>query len=126
MGRNTARGREAIAKALETQADVLDAMEREEAGSIDFIWGSPGDPDRNFEGGSGISHVVAKHGEAAARRIPEIISEGDAGKPYSERKRGARRINIYLGGERVVLQANGAGEKAGAWIVTSYASDEQG
>lgn len=78
---NIERGRNAVERALRHSTSVPKAMHRPEVNQIDFEWGRPGTSQPDAEGrthtdGYGISHIVAKHGEAAARALPEVIGKG--------------------------------------------------
>lgn len=73
---NHAAGKTAWAKAVADKADVLDAMERDSIGKIDFIWGHPGTPSKNYEDGEGVSHVLAKH-KVDAGMITGVLAYGD-------------------------------------------------
>jgi phage gp29-like protein len=73
---NLQRGQKAMDRAIRQKTDVQKAMHRKEAGQIDFKWGTPGETKNNFAGGHGISHILAKHGEADARAMPEVLAKG--------------------------------------------------
>lgn len=73
---NHTAGKAAWAKAVADKADVLDAMERDSIGKIDFIWGHPGTPSKNYEDGEGVSHVLAKH-KVDAGMITGVLAYGD-------------------------------------------------
>ena len=58
MTENIRRGQAAMEKVIAEQTDVMDAMHRDDLGSISFLWGEPGRGDR-FKGGWGVSHLIA-------------------------------------------------------------------
>lgn len=58
---NIQRGEKALARAERIKGDVPRAMFLPGIGRIDFIWGEPGDPKRDFKPGYGVSHIKAKH-----------------------------------------------------------------
>ena len=60
----------------ETGTGSRAAMHRADVGDITFNWGSLGNSERAYEGGSGFSHIVAKHGGAVARQVPEVLAYG--------------------------------------------------
>ena len=74
---NFERGTKALGWALRNKSGVRGAMRRPELGPIDFPWGTPGDASNEYKGGSGLSHIIAKHGEADAHRLPEAIAKGE-------------------------------------------------
>lgn len=81
VSQNIKRGSAAIDEALRNERDVPNAMNVRRLGRIDFEWGRGGAPEPDSRGvthrdGYGISHVLAKRGEAATRRIPEILAKG--------------------------------------------------
>lgn len=58
---NIQRGERALARAERIKGDVPRAMFLPGIGRIDFIWGEPGDPKRDYKPGYGVSHIKAKH-----------------------------------------------------------------
>ncbi len=78
---NIRRGRRAIERALRQKRDVREAMMVKGLGTVHFEWGRPGTPKLNEKGtshadGYGISHIVAKRGIAAARKLPVVLARG--------------------------------------------------
>jgi hypothetical protein len=107
-----ARGRSAMEHVIGHRADVPDAMKVPGRGAVSFVWGHPGDPAAQFKGGYGIGKVVAKHGEKAARAIPETLAFGkQAGTP--------ERLTVDHQGFRAVLTRGGNGP-SGYWVLTGY------
>ena len=84
---------------------------------IDFVWGREGNPGRDYEGGYGFSHIIAKHGEEAARRVPAILAYGKYF--HDEQERDA--YTVVLGNEVVSVKR----ETGNFLVVTSYASDKK-
>ena len=72
---NFQRGSAAVDRALHRKINVANAMNVEGIGRIDFPWGTSGEKKRDYAGGFGLAHVLAKHGEADARAIPLMILE---------------------------------------------------
>jgi hypothetical protein len=73
---NIARGMKAARRALRRKADVSKAMYRDKLGQIDFVWGTPGEKAKNYAGGHGLSHILAKHGKADVKRLPLVLAKG--------------------------------------------------
>ena len=111
---NIRRGRAAMEKVIAEQADVMDAMHREDLGSISFLWGEPGRGPK-FKGGSGVSHIIAHRnaqgydGEAVARKMVEVIAKGELDKldsidkgsrAYLKYDRHTAVMSLYRDGER--------------------------
>ena len=105
---NHTAGKAAFAKVMETKADVVDAMERDKIGKIDFIWGTPGTPARNYEDGEGFSKILVKH-KAIASAIPGVIAYGDIyedtvnGKYYIVKKRYVVSLRKRTGANSYVI-----------------------
>jgi phage gp29-like protein len=73
---NKARGDNAMKKVVDTKKDVPGAMTSKALGPINFKWGQKGNPAKKYDGGHGFSHIIAKHGEDAARKVPETLAYG--------------------------------------------------
>jgi len=67
---------------INPRQDLRYAMHRDDVGGIAFFWGKPGNPAKDFEGGSGFSHIIAKRaaqgygGVTEASRVVETIAKG--------------------------------------------------
>ena len=72
---NMKRGNAAVDRALRRHINIRNAMNIEGIGQIDFPWGVTGDKTLDYEGGYGIAHVLAKHGEEDAHSLPRMILE---------------------------------------------------
>ncbi len=106
--------------------DIPDAMHRNDIGDISFYWGVPGDPARKFQGGYGISHIIAQHGEAIARKMVDVIAYGNIGNVYGPE--GGQRMNIIYEGNVAVLSIYRHKNKE-TWLLTGWkegAFDEPG
>ncbi len=114
---NLKRGEKALDRALRQRADVAKAMYHSSLGQIDFVWGTPGVKSENFAGGFGMSHILAKHGEGAVRRIPQVISRGKMESGSSPEKR-----EIVDEDSRVVLVRKNS---RSAWVLTGYSDRRQ-
>ena len=55
---------------------VRDAMFRPGAGSITFYFGEAGNAAKKYRGGSGLAHIIAKHGPEVMPEVIEIIAKG--------------------------------------------------
>jgi hypothetical protein len=121
---NLARGAAAMDRVISAHADALDAMFRPEVGGISFFWGEPGSGEK-FKGGSGIAHIVAKHGEDVARLMPEVIARGIVSEPYTGRHGGDPRVNITRDSHTAVLSLYRFGKKQ-TWLVTGWEDSTPG
>ncbi|MBQ8113674.1 MAG: DUF935 family protein [Kiritimatiellae bacterium] len=112
---NHTAGKAAFAKVVQTKADVVDAMERDKIGKIDFIWGKPGTPARDYEDGEGFSKILIKH-KATASAIPGVIAYGDI---YEDTVNG----KYYIVMKRYVVSLR---KKAGAnsYVITGFQADD--
>ena len=114
---NLTRGEAALGNILADHADVPAAMVSRRLGPIDFVWGREGNPGRDYEGGYGFSHIIAKHGEEAAQKVPKILAFGKYF--HDEQERDA--YTVVLGNEVVSVKR----ETGNFLVVTSYASDKK-
>jgi SPP1 gp7 family putative phage head morphogenesis protein len=110
---NIARGHRALRRALRHKADVQKAMYRKEVGAIHFEWGRPGSPKADYEDGYGISHIEAKHGRAAALKLPVVLAKGRI-TPHDQSP--DKRYVIHEDTLAVLQRQN----KKSAFVVTSY------
>ena len=121
------RGREAIEQMIHTKKDMRPAMQRKDLGDVSFIWGREGDASQNFKGGEGVAKIIAKHGLAAARMMPEVIAKGKLSEEYGPQD--GRRVNVSHKGHTAVLSLYRFGEKE-TWLLTGWedyeASDGSG
>jgi hypothetical protein len=108
-----ARGEKAMQLSLKEKTDVPSAMEHPTLGEIDFRHGLGGDSSTGFKGGYGVAHIAAKHGEATAMKLPEIIAKGVV-------THGSSRTFIDHEDHHVVLSKDFNGTPANHWLVTGY------
>ena len=78
---NIRRGKNAVERALRSKRDVPHAMQVKGLGIVDFPWGRPGTNQMNEAGathadGFGISHIQAKRGDDAVRKLPVVLAKG--------------------------------------------------
>lgn len=100
---NAARGLQAVQKLLETRQDVVNAMEVEGLGPVDFRW---------KVGARGFHHIAGTH--KIARRIPLILAYGTV-SPI-----GTTRAAVEHRGHRVILTNNVNGIPSNHWVLTGY------
>lgn len=107
------KGQEAINHLLETKSgQVQGAFHRGDLGEINLVWGQVTEAKKHK--GYGLAHIVDKHGEQAARQIPQIIKDGKLAKDTQGRLRIETQSHI------VGINDTYGDEKIGHWIVTSY------
>lgn len=90
---------------------------RRRRGPIDFVWGWPGTEAKKYHDGYGFSHIIAAHGEEAAKRVPEILAHGKYF--HDEQERDA--YTVVFRNEIVSVKR----KRGNFLVVTSYASDKK-
>lgn len=122
---NIKRGEDAVRYSIEHHADVPKAMHREGIGDIAIIWGKEGNPNKDFSGGRGVSHIIAHrnaqglNGRAVAVRLPAVIMKGDI--TYE----GPAKIVLEADGYRAVLAKNFNGKPSDPWLLTGFKKIEE-
>ena len=120
---NIRQGNAAMDTVIKEQANIQAAMNREGLGEVSFYYGVPGNPNKNYAGGSGVAKIIATRtaegadGEAVARKMVEVIALGDIGEPYGPQ--GGTRRNITYDGHTAVLSLWKDGEKE-TWLLTGW------
>lgn len=121
---NVRSGKAAINKVLETQGSVVNAMYRQGVGEITFDYGHPGDPNRNYKKGYGISHVVARRGLTENLKVDDFLNEmvetiatGEISQIYGTAEGGNPRVNIEKDGLIVSLSQERFGQKE-TWLIS--------
>ena len=117
------KGHIALDSVLEDKADAWDIIEREEdfINSISFLYGVEGDADKNYKGGFGFSHIVAKrnseneNGIYTAYKLVEVLILGKVSKHIEAKQ----TVHIELDGFEAVMSQNLHGEKK-TWVLTGY------
>ncbi|MEO7933216.1 MAG: DUF935 family protein [Chthoniobacterales bacterium] len=112
-----ARGERAMRASISEKTDVLNAMDHPTLGAIDFRHGDAGDAEKDFQGGSGVAPIVAKHGEAVAMKIPAVIAHGTI-------QEGKNRVFLEYGDHKAVLAKDYHGKPTNRWLVTGYEKKE--
>lgn len=120
---NIKKGDNAIAIAMRRRADVKNAMQRNGIGNIDFEWGTPGDPNNDYKGGHGLSHILAKH-PGAEKNITRIIADGKITKHVGRNPQYPDSvewdINHPLGVVGIAKRTRGRGS-----VITSFAPSKK-
>ncbi len=115
---NATNGIRAMRWAMNNGKDAERVMHRKGLGWVDFPYGRPGTPKPNGKGvthtdGYGLSHIEAKHGERAVRRMPLILAYGKIKQRPEEGK-----ATVTYGNEEVHLRVSKGKKKS--WTTTSY------
>ena len=119
---NIRRGQAAMEKVITEQTDVMDAMHRDDLGSISFLWGEPGHGAK-FKGGWGVSHIIAHRnaqgydGPAVARKMAEVIAKGEAVNRRGPA--GGERVDVVHDGHTAVLSLYKDGEQK-TWLLSGW------
>lgn len=116
---NIARGTRAMRRALRHGRDVQKAMVHEKLGVISFPWGTPGEKSREFKGGFGVSHILAKHGRKEALALPEVIAKGKV-FPHTEDPIN-KRLVLHKNFEAVLVKE----KTRQAWLLTGFKNRRQ-
>jgi hypothetical protein len=97
---------------------VRDAMFRSGAGSITFYFGEAGNAARKYRGGSGLAHIIAKHGPEVMPKVIETISKGR----HEVFRRGVGQKMIIRHGNHtaILVLADAKTGKKGTWLLTGY------
>lgn len=106
---------EALLDAKEGQ--VQRAVYRPEVGWIAMYWGEPGDPEMDYSGGYGVSHINDKHEEKdkVLAMIPQILRYGT----IHEQRGAPDRVVFFYKGFRAAVRLDWNG-KPQPWLVTAY------
>ena len=109
----------AIGQALRGERGVVrDAMFRPGAGSITFYFGAPGNPRRQYRGGSGLSHIIAKHGPEVMQDVVETIAKGT--HVLVNRDLGTKMIIQHGRRKAVLVLVEARTGTRGSWLLTGY------
>ena len=124
---NVARGREALATALNDKTTVHRAMFRNGLGWVDFVWGSEGaiKPNGRTKGGMGLVHILEarqrKDGlteQESVNFLGEVVDAIALGAEF-DRKEVAQSTRVGIEHDKTIVwltKNNGSN----AWIVTEY------
>lgn len=122
---NIHSGIEAVRKIAAGADFVSDAMQRDDLNDyegetgVSFYWGETGNPQKNYKGGYGLSHIGAKHGTETLLNILDTIAHG--------------KIERYVAGNKTIVLSNGEyecvlaltknGEKS-TWLLSGWRRKE--
>jgi hypothetical protein len=114
----------AIEDVIATKGSRPDAAWRADIGLITVDWGTPGNPDRDFRGGWGLSHILAKREaqgldtETFVRQtLPDVLLNGQVEKIVGPAQ--GQRLILARGEDRAVLSLYRDGERE-TWLLTAY------
>ncbi len=114
-----------VLRAIDTETTVPGAAWRDDLGAITVDWGQAGDPKRQFRGGFGLAHIIARRNaegingrEWAALILPDILARGEASPAYGAAE-GRVRVNLDWQGQRVVLRLDRDGTREN-WVLTGF------
>ncbi len=120
---------EALKTVLENKKEVQNAYFREDLGEIAFVFGQMGEEDKNFKGGFGISHIIAKRewegqnvtelkGQSGFEFMLELVGVLAKGKikPFNE---GSEKRFVEYGNKTAILALNKEGQKM-TWLLTGF------
>lgn len=126
---NIANGRKALQTVIETHTDILDAMYRDDIGSVDFLWGSPGGKPPKFKRGYGISHIIAKRdfengsGLKTVNKLIEVIAKGHiVARQEGLGSSGEPRVKLEYDNYTAVLSKY---SDSNAWLLTGFENNEE-
>lgn len=114
---NIRRGVKCLDYATRHKTDVPDAMYRKEVGRIDFAWGTPGESSKDFQGGSGLSHILAKHGEEDLKRLPVVLAKGK----ITQHAEAGKRL-VQYGNYTASLVKE---KSRSAWVLTGFSTNRR-
>ncbi len=103
------------------RACVKDAMHRKDFGAVTFYWGNPGDSANQYVKGSGLSHIIAKHGVEVVDDVVETVARGSA---KIVRFGTDQRAIITHKGRQAILGLFRF-EKRETWLITGYRTDSK-
>ncbi len=118
------RGVESLRSLADGKDRVENAMERNDleqyggTAAISFDWGKPGNPDKGYKGGFGISHIFSKHGAETLGHIIDVIASGDIVRHVE----GNKTVVIGKDGYEAVLALTRDGNKE-SWLLSGWNTD---
>lgn len=110
--RHDARGAVAALRELQT-GEAVAALHHPEIGDIDLIWGRAGTPEKDYEDGYGLAHIIAKGREEILDRLQETLEK------LPIRKRSANRIQLWDDEHRAIVRLDWD-KRAKTWLLTLY------
>ncbi|NIA72535.1 hypothetical protein HBA54_28500, partial [Pelagibius litoralis] len=107
-----------IEQALRGEPGVLaEAMFRRDVGSIAFLFGKPGNPAKKYKKGSGLSHIIAKHGAEVVHDVIETVAKGMVIRRVGQGE--GERVVLYFKGHEAALSLFQS-ENRQTWLLTGY------
>ncbi|MCZ4279798.1 hypothetical protein O4H49_03340 [Kiloniella laminariae] len=114
-----------ISEVIKTGTSSKNRLFREDLGEITIDLGTPGNPERNFKKGWGLSHIAEKRTaedgidglKFVKERLPKILAEGRLTKLYGPEN--GRRADIETSTELVTLSLKRQGKNE-VWVVTGF------
>ncbi|ULQ47391.1 hypothetical protein JN531_003700 [Flagellatimonas centrodinii] len=99
----------------ERTGEALAALQHEQVGDIDLVWGEEGSPERDYEDGFGIAKISRKH--------PEVLEDlqGFVDR-LAIRSRSNNRIVLADDAGRAVVRLDWDGNQK-TWLMTAYEVD---
>lgn len=119
---NIAHGKQALMDVINNHVDIENAMYRSDVGNIDFKWGKPGDRNNYYNGGYGLSHILARRlvTKQNVKDVLDNIVEGIAkGNAVIKNNIAIIQHNGYV----IILSNNYNGQKTNNWLFTGYKID---
>ena len=122
-------GKIAIVDVLKTKKDIHNAFNSPLVGNVSLLYGKQGNADKNFKGGFGVSHIVAKRdlenktdnhfkyytGKRVLKKLIDVVVKGKIER--FEQRRKVVTI-VYENFEaNLSLDYNG---KSLVWLITGY------
>ena len=123
---NMVHGLQALEEISEGKDEVRNAMRRDDISEyggdneITFVWGTPGEPEKNYKGGSGISHIAAKHGSSTLLKMLDVIANGQV----SRHVEGNKTLILEKDGYEAVLALTRFGNRE-SWLLTGWEKNEK-
>lgn len=126
---NYQQGIDALNSALEDKQDIYDAFSTEQLGSISLIYGKAGNPNKQYSGGYGLAHIVAKRdyehqqnpqqhrltGKGVARKLIGVIVYGEVRRTLPAKQ----VVHIRRGKYEAVLSLDMHGNRV-TWLLTGF------
>ena len=111
---NLERGKAVITSLLGRKAgEEPKAMFRNDTGWIGIDYGKPGNAKNKYNGGYGLSHILAKH-KGAENSLADVLQYGEAFKHPTERS----KVILIKGNQAAVLSK----KRDGRLLITDYAN----
>jgi len=108
-------------KVIFEKTEIKHAIHREDLGEIGFVYGLEGNPNNEFKGGSGLSHIIAKrfsegeNGLDVALKMIEVIIEGNIERVVENKQ----TVHIVKDEFEAVLSKNKYGNEE-IWLLTGW------